>query len=222
MRLFSRVTRHASCALLVLVTSSVAGESAPDWQDALHVIRQVALNTSEAEEHRADAVLAYAKVQMGRGQHDEALKLCQEILKSAGDKAAVAEAALRAGGLVERCRHGHLRAELAFLSPWAGGAQGHAAYGMTQELNRATYMLGVLAARPMVPAPVVPRAPHWADASPGKAPAVLNLPPLAAPPPRWYPASVDAAPGALRVTLPRFEAPSWHARLTFPPLKEPR
>ncbi len=213
MGLFSRGTPHAACAIFAFVTSSLAGESAPDWQEALSVIRSVALDKAEPDEHRANAVLAYAKVQLGRGQHDEALALCQEILKGFGERTAVAEAALRAGGLVQRCRYATLRAEMDFLSPWASGAQGQAAYGMVQELNRATYMLGVLAGRPMVPAPVVPRLPHWAEG-----PQALRVAQLAAPAPRWLAAS-EKPPDAFRVTLPRFEPPSWHARLTFPPVE---
>ncbi|MBM4038659.1 MAG: hypothetical protein FJ290_09105 [Planctomycetes bacterium] len=202
--------------VLLVVLDSVAGEAASDWQEALSVIRRVALDKAEPDEHRANAVLAYAKVQMGRGQHDEALKLCQEILKGFGERTGIAEAALRAGGLVQRCRYGTLRAEMDFLSPWATGAQGQAAYGMVQELNRATHMLGVLAGRPMVPAPVVPRLPHWAEAP--RAPGVA---PLAMPAPRWL-AAGEKAPDAFRVTLPRFEPPSWHGRLTFPRIEQPR
>jgi len=205
--------------VLVGVLDSLGGEPAADWDAALAVIRSVALDKTGADEHRANAVLAYARLQMGRGQHDEALKLCQEVLKGFEEKPAIAEAALRAGGLVERCRHGHLKAELAFLSPWATGVQGQAAYGMTQELNRATYMLGVLAGRPMVPAPVAPRLPHWADATQGKAPSALGLPPVVVAPPRWYPTTADKAPDALRVALPKFEPPPWSLRLSFPPLK---
>ncbi len=222
MGLFSRITRHAGHILLALATSALAGERASDLEDALRVIRGVALDRSETEEHRANAVFAYAKVAMARGLHDEAIKLCQEILKTGAEREGVVEAALHAGGLVARNRTCSLRAEQAFASDWAVGVHGHAAAAMVQELNRAIYMVGALAGRPMVPAPVVPRLPHWAEAPAGRAPAALGVAVLAATPPRWYPALADKAPDAFRVTLPKFEPPSWSARVTFPPLKEPR
>ncbi|MBM4030950.1 MAG: hypothetical protein FJ291_04095 [Planctomycetes bacterium] len=216
--LFSRVTRHASFLLFALAASSIAGEGAGDAEAALRVIRQVALDRSEADAPRANAVLACARLLMASRRHDEAMKLCDEVLKTFGEKSAVADAALRAGCMVERHRHGHLKAELAFVSSWTIGTHGQTASAMAHELSRAAAVLGALAGRPMVPAPAVPRLPHWAEAAPGKPPWVLSVPPLAAPVPGWYPAGGRASE-TFRIALPRFEPPYWSSRLAFPPLK---
>ncbi len=171
---------------LVIVLDSVAGEGASDWQDALRIIRSVALDKAETDDHRANAVTAYAKLLIAKGQHDEAIKLCREILQSQ-QKADVADATLRAACLVERNRCRHLRAEMDFVEACSQGANAQAAVAIAQELKRATAHLDALAARPMVPGPALPRLPHWAE--------------------------------GLRVSPPKIEAPHWHARLVFPPLK---
>jgi hypothetical protein len=218
-QLFSRVTRHASCALLGLAVSLLAGEGAADAEAALRIIRQVALDRSEADEYRADAILASARLLMARKQHDEAMKLCDEVLKTFGEKSAVADAALRAGCMVERHRSGSLKAELNFVSSWTIGTHGQTASAMAHELSRAAAVLSALAARPMVPAPAVPKLPHWAEAAPGKPPWVFSGPPLAAPVPGWYPTG-GRATETFRIALPRFEPPYWFRGLTFPPLKK--
>lgn len=219
---FSSHAHQASRILFALAASVAAGESASEFAAALTAIRNVALDRSAAEEHRFNAILAYTKVLMAQGRHDEALTLPQEILKTGAERERIVEAALRAGGLVERNRTCTLRAEHAFASAWAGGVHGHAASAMVQELNRAIHMVGALAGRPMVPAPVIPRLPHWAEAAEGRPPGALSVPALVASPPRWYPSAAEKAPEAFRVTLPKFEPPHWLLRLVFPPLKEPR
>ena len=173
--------------LAALALDCSAGEATRDWPEALAIIRRVALDKTESDEHRANAVAAHAKLLIGRGQHDDALKLCNEILQGP-EKAEVASAALRAGGLVERNRCGHLRAELDFVDAWSRGANAQAALAVAQELSREAVRLGLLAAKAMVPGPVALKLPHWAEAP--------------------------------RVSLPKFDPPHWHARLTFPPLKE--
>ena len=233
-----------ACLSIVACSASLTQGAAPpsekDWQDALAAIRQVALDTKEAEEHRADAIAAIAKLLVRRGRHDEALEFCRQALKAANEQS-VADAALRAGCLVARNRHGHLRAELDFL---ATARHGRAA-AVRNELQRAIQALDALAGKAMPPAPVVPKWPHWAAAGPGKAPGALNIPAVTASAPGWYPRPGTAPdlfrvrlptirppswyrfqPGrahpALHVTHPKMAPPHWYSRVPFPPLKEPR
>ena len=233
----------ACLAIVACSTSWTQGAAPPserDWQDALAAIRQVALDTKETEEHRANAIVAYAKLLVRRGRHDEALGFCREALQAAGEQS-VADAALRAGCLVARHRHGHLRAELDFL---AKAPHGRAA-AIRNELHRTVQALDALAGKAMTPAPVVPTWPHWAAAGPGKAPGVLSIPALAvaapgfyprpgtAPdlfrvklptiqPPGWYRFEPGKAHPALRVTHPRMAPPDWYGRVPSPPLKAAR
>lgn len=179
-----------------------AGEKAPpasakEWQEALAAIRKIALDRSATETHRAQAVAAYVKLQLGKGRPDDAMTFCQTVLKRTA-ATAVLDAALRAGCLIERNRRGHLRAELDFLASWSKGAGAPAAAVLRRELMRASEALRALAARPMVPEPVPLRLPHWAAAGPGR------------------------APSALHGALPRMQLPSWVPRVAFPLLKEPK
>jgi len=166
-----------------------------DRQAAIEAIRRVALDADETEEHRANAIAAYAKLLVGSRRHDEALKLCIKVLAGT-DKAALAGAALRAGCLVQRDRRGHLGAEAEFLASQAKGRHARTASALASELKRATRALASLAGRAMVPRPVAVHVPGWAAAGPGK------------------------APSALRVELPRIGEPSWYGRVAFPLLKE--
>jgi len=195
---------------------SAAPPTEEDWRTALATIREVALDKGEAEEHRCHAVVAYVKLLLPKKRHDDALKLCQEVLKTA-DKTSVADAALRAGGLVERGRCGHLRAEMDFLAPWTEGASRQAAAALSQELNRTVQALATLAGRPMVPAPVAVRAPSWA-AGPG----ALRVPIPEIRPSAWYRFQAGEPHPALRITRPKMEPPDWYRRVSFPPLKEPK
>jgi len=241
----------ATTAGLWFIACSAAGAqqktpplSEKDWQKATTTIREIALDKKEAEGHRANAVTAYVKLLLWKKRHDDALKFCREVLKSAS-KTAVAAAALRVGCLVERNRHGHLRAELNFLASSSRGAHRHVASTISQQLNRTVQMLTSLGAKAMVPRPVVPRFPHWAAAGPGKAPQALNVAALVASTPRWYPPP-GKAPDVFRVTLPKIrpptwyrfqpgrahpalhvvhpkmEPPHWYRRVPFPPLKQPK
>jgi hypothetical protein len=171
--------------------------SGRDWQDATAAMHKIALDKGETEEHRANAITACVKVLLRRKRHDEAMKLCREVLKAA-DKTAVIDAALRAGCLVERNRRGHLRAEINFLASQSKGAHGRAASAIARELDRTVHALTSLAARAMVPRAVAVRPPHWALARPGQAPA------------------------ALHVTQPKMAPPHWYRRVSFPLLKEPK
>lgn len=202
------------------VAPSRAWAAAPpteeDWQTALAAIREIALDKGEAEEHRCHAIAAYVKLLLPKERHDDALKLCQEALKST-DKTSVADAALRAGGLVERDRCGHLRAEMDFLASWTEGASGQAAAALSQELNRTILSLAALAGRPMVPTPVTVRAPSWAAG-----PAVLRVPIPEIRPPAWYRFQAGEPHPALRIIRPKMEPPDWYRRVSFPPLKEPK
>jgi len=238
----------AACASFALSVAAWAGEAAApsekDWQDALAAVRAIALDESEAEEHRIHAVAACVKLLIHRQRHDNALGFCRDVLKSA-ERPSVLEAALRAGCLVARSRHGHLRAELDLLATLGRGGHAHAVAAIGRELTRTVQTLEALAAKTMVPQPVVPQAPRWAVADPGKAPAALHFAALAAPAPAWYPQQ-GKAPGALRVVLPKMvppswyrfepgkahpalrvthpkmEPPHWYGRVAFPPLKDPK
>jgi hypothetical protein len=183
---------------------------------ALAAMREVALDRGETEEHRCNAVTASVKALLWRKRHDEALKLCQEVVKGA-DTPAVIDAALRAGCLAERDRHGHLRAELDYLASWPEGAPRQAAAALGQELSRAVQALSALGARALVPGPVEPRLPPWA-ASPGAL--RVSLPEVRPPP--WLRFEPGKLHPALRVAFPRMEPPDWYRRLSFPLLKEPK
>ena len=213
-------------SLCALASSAASAQRATrasedDWQRALAVIRRIALDKNESEPDRANAISAYARLLVWRKRHDDALAFCRQVVKSATESA-VAGAALRAGCLVERDRRGYLRAELDFLASCSRGAHGGAASAIHRELSRAVQTLAALAARPMVPAPVVPRLPHWAAGGPGSGPAALRvaLPTIA--PPTWYRFQPGRAHPALHVTHPKMEPPHWYGRVSFPLLKPPK
>lgn len=168
-----------------------------DWQEALAAIRSIALDKHETDEKRANAVTAGVKALLWKRQHDEALKLCREVLGSA-ERTGVIEAALRAGCGVERDRCLCLRAELDFLAGFNAEPHRQVAAALSHELERALEALKLLAGKAVVPGPLEARPPHWATASPG------------------------TAPGALRVELPKIQPPPWYGRVSFPPLSEPK
>ena len=187
---------------LAACSAAWAREKAPpasekDWQEALAAIREIALDKGQAEDRRANAVRACVKLLLRKRRHDDALKLCREVLKGPAGPAVI-DAALRAGCLVERDRHGHLRAELDFLASFSAGPHKHAASAISREIDGAVRTLSSLAARAMVPGPVAARPPHWAAAETGR------------------------GPSALRVALPAIQPPHWLAGATFPLLKEPK
>ena len=182
------------------VTRGAATRSPPaakDVQEALAAVRGVALDKDQPDESRAHAVVACARLLIWRGRHGEAIKFCREVL-AAPQKAAVIDAALRAGCLVVRDRHGHLRAERDFLASCSKGTATSAASAIRRELERAAKALASLAGRTMLPSPVAVRVPSWAVGGPGKPPA------------------------ALRAKLPSLAPPSWLDRAAFPPLKPPK
>jgi hypothetical protein len=155
-----------------------------DWREALGAIRRIALDKGQAEDRRANAIRAYAKLLLPKKRHDDALEFCREVLKGAAGTAVI-DAALRAGCLVERDRHGHLRAEIDFLSSWSSGPAKHVASTIGRDLNRAVQALSSLAAKAMLPSPVAGRLPGWA-APAGKGPSALNVAPPTMKPPHWY------------------------------------
>ena len=210
----------AACSLAV-AQQKTPPLSEKDWREALAVIRRIALDKNETEAHRSQAVTACVKALLWRERHDEALKFCREVLKGP-DQTAVIDAALRAGGLVERNRRGHLRAEIEFLASWARGPHKQAASAIGRQLLAAVAALASLAAKTMVPGPVVPQPPPWAAAGPGSPPAALRftMPKIA--PPAWYQFQPGRAHPALHVTHPKMAPPSWYGRVSFPLLKEPR
>ena len=217
-----------AAAGLCLLAGSVAWagqESAPpsekEWQDALAAIRDVALNANEAETCRANAVVAYVKLLVLRNRHDDALGFCREVLKSA-DKRAVLDAALRGGCLIERERHGHLGAAIDFVAACSQGASHEAAAAVGRDLDHAVRTMAALAARMMVPEPVVPRFPQWASAGGAEGPGALRFTMPQIQPPGWYRFRVGEAPPMFHVTLPKMEPPSWYGHVAFPPLKEPK
>jgi hypothetical protein len=186
-----------AAAALAALTAAARGASEKDWRDALAAVRRVALDANETEAHRANAVAACAKLLAARGRGDDAREFCRAVARGAGEEA-VADAALRAGGLVERARSGHLRAEMEFVRSCASGPAARAAGTLTRELERAVRKLTSLAGRRMPPEPVTCRVPRWATGSRGRGPSALGIEP------------------------PRLAAPSWLGRVAFPPLKEPK
>jgi hypothetical protein len=106
--------------------------------------RVLVVDDSAAQRHVLSLSLARWGYRVTEADSGEAaLKLCQEILKGFGERPAVAEAALRAGGLVQRCRHGPLPPCQDLRDQGARhrcGHQGHdgpRADGVSHELRRA-------------------------------------------------------------------------------------
>jgi hypothetical protein len=193
-----RGTRLAVAAALVAASvSPAAGPSRQDFEQALAAVRGMALDKTQTEAHRADAVLAAVRLLVWKERHEEAAALCREVLAGRGERA-VAEAALWGGCLVERDRHGHLGAEREFLASFSKGLHASRASGFARELDRSARAMASFAARAMIPSPVATRVPGWAASAPGK------------------------SPDALRVSLPKIQPPSWLGRVDLPRLKEPK
>ena len=249
-----RVASLTAAALLGVVPVALAQggtaavkATAEEWQAALTAVKQVALDAAQAGPRRANAVMAYAKLQSLRSQHADAIQTCWEVLKVA-TAAELAEAAVRAAGFVARQLHGHLGGPVELIDDWikkAPSGPGRAALGKVRmDLVKARqYLMGV-AARKMPPGPIRTRMPGWAVIRPKSGVPVLNLPSPRIVTPRWMAIQKDRGPSALRVSLPaippsallsrdkagvpralqvsfpEYTAPNWYKRVGFPLLKE--
>ena len=218
-----------------------------EWDQAMTAVRGISLDPNEAAPRRANAIVAYAKLSLLRGRPADAVKLCREILStaSAGE---VAIAAVRAGALTARYVHSHLGAAGDFIRTWQGGsatgsARAAAAKVQLDLANIRRHLTSVAGKNP-VPTPIVVGLAPWAALVPGQGARVLNFRMILLAAPHWsvspkggagpsvlavrLPAiplpphiakDASGSPAALRLTLPAYVAPSWYARVSFPPLK---
>ncbi|GAF97730.1 unnamed protein product, partial [marine sediment metagenome] len=61
---------------LVQAGTAAVKATAEEWQAALTAVKQVALDAAQPGQRRANAVMAYAKLQSLRSQHADAIQTC--------------------------------------------------------------------------------------------------------------------------------------------------
>ncbi|KPK82837.1 MAG: hypothetical protein AMJ81_09075 [Phycisphaerae bacterium SM23_33] len=252
------MVRSAALALVVAVVAIGPGSAQQpadkppepltpqEWADALKVAREIALDTSRPVEQRANAMMAYARMQLARNQPAEALQTCWAVFDNPKEQA-VAEAAARAACLVTRNTGGCLWGQRRLLEEWAQKAKGPASRQALKVVRDSharitAYLMGLAGARP-TPPPIRPAMPHWGQPAPNGGPGVFRFgsPPVVAPP--WLTAQPgqglrmfqvpvpviqthpclgrdnSGIPNALRLALPEYTPPEWYRRVQFPPLK---
>jgi hypothetical protein len=216
-----------------------AAPTAEDWDAALRIVREIALDTARPAEQRANAVTAYARMQLARGRPAEATKTCWDVFDNPKDQA-VAVAAARAAGLVARHGAGHLGAPRRLAAEWARKARGPASKRAIATVGNdytrmAGYLMGLARKRP-TPPPIRVAVPPWGRPAPKSGPAVLRvaLPTVAAPPwlkmqpgqglrmfqvpvpvvkpDRCIAADKQGVPKALQLALPVYSPPPLMAR----------
>lgn len=244
----------AAAALAAAVAARAQGPAVKatpqEWTLALTAVKQVAMSPQRPVLHRANAVMAYAKLQSFRAQHADAQQTCWEVLKAARTPE-LAEAAARAAGFVSRQVHGHLGGCLALIDDWArkapGGPGREALAKVRMDLIKARQYLAGQAAKKMPPMPlrvgmagwaaIRPKSgvsvvtfptpqvvtPVWMAITPGRGPSALTVSvPDIPPSPLLGRDKSTGIPSALAVTFPVYSAPDWYQRVTFPLLTEPK
>jgi len=219
-----------------------------EWQLALAATKSVALDAAQSDEHRANAVTAYARMQIVRGQTADALAVCRAVFDNPTN-APVAAAAIQAACHVRRHADGHLGGPADLIAQWErtakGGASRAALNTARVSLARTRAALMSAAGRNPVPKAHQVRVPNWMTPRGPRGPRALEIPrpktaapdwlnsdntrpgnPLAVKlsvftPPKWYFTKDRAgAPAALAVKLPVYTPPAWKAKVAFPLLKE--
>jgi len=233
-----------ACAAGVGQDKPPATPTAEDWRIALEGLEKIALDAHQAAEERANAILAYAKLQALRGRHAAGTALCRKVLAGAyGPEAG--EAAVRAACYVSRHQLGHLGGALTLLKTWRR-LPPHAVNKVRQELARAANHLMGLARQPMVPGPLRAQMPGWGQSRPKSGVPVVSVSAPRIVTPGWMVASVNrgaaaiakdlpavgaqrwtglasrGTPEPLKAPLPVYAPPAWYGRMAFTPLKEPR
>ena len=233
-----------ACAAVVGQDKPPPKPTAEDWKIALEGVERIALDAHQAAEDRANAILAYAKLQAFRAQHAAGVALCRKVLAGAyGPEAG--EAAVRAACYLSRHQLGHLGGAWTLLKTWRR-LPPHAVNKIRQDLARAANHLMGLARQPMVPGPLRAQMPNWGQTHPKSGVAVVSvagpriatpgwmiasvnrgaaaiakdLPPVA--PERWTGLGAKGTPEPLKASLPVYVPPTWYGRTAFTPLKEPR
>jgi len=207
-----RLLASAAGAVAVL-TAAVAGraQQAPaaatpaEWQTALKAVREVAFDPAQSVEHRANAVMAYAKLRSLRGEYDDAVKTCWEVLKAA-KTSEVAEAAGRAASLACRWRFGHVGGAAQLIDDWAAKAPAGPGRGALSKIKMdfvkmRQYVMEV-AAKKMPPPPVRVALAGWAVMRPQSGVGALNFRLAQVARPAWIVVQKDRGPSALQVSVP--------------------
>ncbi len=227
-----------------------AAKATPEeWQIALTVVKQIALDADETVPHRANAVMAYAKLLCFRSQPNEAIQASWEFFKSAAAPE-LAEAAVRAGCFAARQTSGHLGGPVALINQWTQQAPGGPGRGALAKVNtdlaKVQKYLTDLAGRKMPPEPIRLEMPNWAVIRPNAGVGAVNVPSPKIDVPNWMVVQKDKGPSALQVSLPAipdspllardksglpralqqvtfpvYTPPDWYGRVQFPLLKEP-
>ncbi len=202
------------CCPAPAAEKAAAPVAEPELQKALSAIREIAMDNTQSDSYRANAVAAHTSLLVAKNRHEEAEKFCVDVLHGPC-RDLVAEAAMRAIGFLRWNRMGHLGDVLNSVAQAARGAHGQAVERMRQEMDRVIQTLMSCTGRPgTIPDPVLLSFPNWAVAGPNKAPRALDVRELKMEAPGWH-ARLQFPPFGTK-----FEPPGWYARVSFQPLKE--
>jgi len=193
-------------------TDAPAPPTDEQWKLAVAAARKVALDPAEPDEYRANAVIAYAKMQAHRGQVAEALKVCRQVFDNPTNPP-VATAAIKAGCFLRRHADGQMGGPGALIAQWErtakGGASRQALNTARTDLNRMRAALMSLAGRRPVPPARFPDMPAWGRRRGQDPPHALNFSRPKVDPPGYILPRKDAGPAALAVSPPEIKPPSW-------------
>lgn len=197
----------------VVLTAAVVGraQQAPvtatpaEWQTALKAVREIAFDPAQSVQHRANAIMAYAKLRSLRGEYDDAVKTCWDVFKAA-KTSEVAEAAGRAASLVCRWRYGHVAGAAQLIDAWAAKAPAGPGRGALSKIKmdfvKMRQYVMEIAAKKMPPPPVRMAMARWAVMRPKSGVAALNFGLAQVARPGWVVVQKDRGPSALHVAVP--------------------
>jgi len=170
-------------------------------------VREIAFDKADTAEHRANAILAYAKLQAFPRPGGPGHRRLQGVVRR-GQRSEGGRGVCRAACLIVRQARGTIYPAVELLADWKANAPG--AFKNTLELVRLDYakftqFLSEMAAKRITPDPFPTALPAWVPGRPGGG--ALNFPNVLAAPPAFMAVRPNVGPSALQMPAPGAAVP---------------